>query len=396
MTTVGPPASGVEPARDRRAERYSARDVLNRESTLPRVRRCGLVGVNAGGVGVKVTGLGSTRSAGFSGVACCGSTWACPVCSAKIAATRQAEIAEAVSTHQRSGGGVLLLTLTMRHRLGQGLVTLWDACSKAWAAATSGRAWVQDKERHGVIGWVRVVEVTVGANGWHVHVHSLLFLAAGRKHGGARDVGPCMFQRWRAALLRADLEAPLAAHGGLHVKLLAGDARALGDYFTKNVYREEAGATAGLEIARGDLKDARDGNRTPFAVLADVVRHGLAEDLELWAEYEGASLGRRQMTWSVGLRATLLDDVELSDEAVAEAEAGGDVLVVLEPTSWKRLARTVGARLLVLGLAESDDTGSNLRAWLTANGYGWQDSSAWVDSRHTVARLAAPPAGRPL
>ena len=26
----------------------------------------------------------------------------------------------------------------------------------------------------GCVGWVRTVEVTHGANGWHVHVHALL------------------------------------------------------------------------------------------------------------------------------------------------------------------------------------------------------------------------------
>ncbi|WP_181725774.1 hypothetical protein, partial [Nocardia gipuzkoensis] len=44
--------------------------------------------------------------------------------------------------------------------------------------------------------------------------------------------------------------------------------------------------------ARADMKDARDGNRTPFAILADFGNTGLADDLELWWEYEAATANR--------------------------------------------------------------------------------------------------------
>ncbi|WP_285250871.1 hypothetical protein [Pseudarthrobacter sp. fls2-241-R2A-168] len=44
---------------------------------------------------VKLSGSGADKKAGFSGMATCGSTWACPVCSAKIAATRALDLAAA-------------------------------------------------------------------------------------------------------------------------------------------------------------------------------------------------------------------------------------------------------------------------------------------------------------
>ncbi len=373
-STVEPPPDTGKPDRQQRAaDRYAARHTLWDESTLPRLRECGAVGVLPGGsVALKASGTvaDGSRRGGFGGLSTCGSTWACPVCSAKIATHRAVELGAAVQSWQDQGGRVAMVTLTQRHDAGQALADLWDALGYAWGKVTSGRRWIAEQAEYGLDGWVRVVEATHGANGWHVHVHALLFLDSGDQAPDVRHLGAQLFTRWAKALVRKGMRAPLAGSGGLDVRLVsAGDAGVLGDYFTKSTYRVDA-AGAGFEVAAGTMKRARMGNRTPFAILADVVTLGLADDLALWHEWEKGSHGRRQLTWSRGMRAKLLDVAELTDQEVAELDQGGAVVALVTADGWRRLCalRLDGALKLALQL---DDSGFAALWLLDANGIDW-------------------------
>jgi len=380
----------------RRDGRWAAKRVLWNDSALPRVQSCGRVGVLPDGAArVRATGAGVDRRAGFAGVATCGSVWACPTCSARILAGRQAELAEAMGTWHDGGGRIALLTLTMRHRKGQALADLWDGVSHAWSKVTSGRAWVAAQQLHGSpvdrvvvqgkrrgetvtdrrIGWARVVETTHGRNGWHVHLHVALFVPAESTAASLADLAGRMYARWEGALRSRGFSA--VADHGVDVKLWGGAGDPLADYFVKGTYSApDAGdlEAAALELARGDLKHARGGNRTPFRILSDVVRLGLADDLALWHEWERGSKGRRQLTWSTGLRALLVAADERTDDELAADELGtaDDDLVEL-PASSLRMLADLGLHALVLDVAERDDTGAGLRSYLTARGIPWAD-----------------------
>ncbi len=116
------------------------------------------------------------RVAGYRGLASCGSVWACPRCSAIINQHRATELRGALSSWGEQGGTAALLTLTIRHHPGQRLRDLWDGVVGSWSRLTAGRPWKEFKARTGVAGAVRVVDVTHGASGWHVHLHVLLLL----------------------------------------------------------------------------------------------------------------------------------------------------------------------------------------------------------------------------
>lgn len=393
VSTVAPTAPAE--ADSRRGGRYAARHVLWGFSDLKRVRSCGRVSRSADGVGVRITTGPEGRSAGFSGLSTCGSVWACPVCSAKIAAGRQDEIAAALTEWHKRGGRVGLVTLTMRHRKGQALTDLWDGVADAWHAATSGRGWTADQDVHGVpmarvvrtgkragqtvvtnrIRTIRVVEVTHGDAGWHVHVHALVLVDGRASAGAVEAIGAAMFGRWSASLVSNGFDAPSFAHG-LDARRLEGDpAAALGEYFTKSVYR------ASMETARGDLKDAKMGNRTPFAILRGLVevhatgdlagRDGLPEvstDERLWHEWEAASKGRRQVGWTQGLRAELLPDVEeLTDEELADQDQGGEEIGKIEPATWSAIARARADWEVLQAFVRSDAEGwalvADFRLW---------------------------------
>jgi len=372
------------PADARRSERYGARHLLWDLSKLKRVRSCGRVATAIGGVGVKVTSTPAGRCVGFSGLATCGSVWACPVCSAKVAAHRQSEIERALTSWHAGGGRVGLVTLTMRHRKGQSLASLWDAVSDAWHAATSGAGWTLDQDTYGApftrrvnsgrrrgefvtrdrIPTIRVVEVTHGSAGWHVHVHALLLFGSRASAGQVGRVGASMFGRWSGSLVRGGFDAPTFTHGLDARRLEGSPAAALGEYFTKAQY------SASMEVTRADLKDAKYGNRTPFSVLRGLVEVHKTGDLgtrtigdvdqdeALWSEWEAGSKGRRQVAWTPGLRSMLLpDEAELTDEAIADLELGGTVVTRIPAPVWSQIARARADVLVLAAFTISDADG---------------------------------------
>lgn len=368
-----PDADSVAARWHRRAGRFAAQELVWHLAVMGRLRACGREGVLPGGaVRVRATGAGADRRAGFAGLATCGSVWSCPVCSAKILARRQEEIREALDRWLDAGNSFYMLTLTMPHRHGQRLSRLWDGLSAAWRKVVTGGTWKRYAKGSGVAGQIRVTEVTHGANGWHVHLH-LAILVEGRPSSpaagevrAAQILGAAL-PAWDAAMLSQGLGRP--SRDAQHCKLWTGvRASLLGEYFTKNVY-DAAATDAAWELARGDIKEARRGNRTPFRILSDIARYGVADDVELWQEWEQGSKGRRQMTWSRGLRDLLKLGAEASDEQIAGEQLGteDDDLVELPAASFRMLARN-GLRALVLEFAEEDDTGQALARYLAARG----------------------------
>jgi len=111
----------------------------------------------------------------FRGLVTCGSVWACPVCSWKIATGRGREVQLIIDQHVKTGGGVYLITATIPHDYADNLKLLRSTVSTAWRKTVSGRPWLQMKQRIGFVGFIRALEVTRGQNGWHPHLHLLFF-----------------------------------------------------------------------------------------------------------------------------------------------------------------------------------------------------------------------------
>jgi hypothetical protein len=393
-----------EVARRRRAGRFAARHVLWDESGLRRARNCGrAVQRNGCGVTVKMT---DGAAAGYGNLQTCGSVWACPVCSAKIAATRQNDIERILSAWYGGYDGdefgrVALVTLTMRHRKGQSLKSLWEALSQAWNLAVSGAGWADDQEVYGTllpgteyksgprkgqlrpakvrIPVIRVVEVTHGDKGWHVHIHALLLLPSWVNDGHVDWIGQQMWNRWLAGLEARGLDCD--RKHGVDARLLHGDPSAvLGEYFVKATY------SASHEVARSDMKSAHYGNRTPFAILADIVDNGDADDLDTWHEYERASKGKRQITMTRGLRALLLppdEVIELTDEEIAEQDAGGDEIAEIGRDLWSVIVARRADYKILRAFERSIRNGYRL-LWLYAD-------QANLDAKTEWARLLAEP-----
>ena len=193
-------------------------------------------------------------SAYVGGVQRCGSIWCCPQCTPWIRWRREQVLREAMDAHVEAGGSLRLLTLTVPHTPADHLDRLFDGVAAAWRWAVSGRIWMDAQRDLGIVAWVRSMEITAGAGGWHPHLHVGLLL-----DGTADDEALCVWwhRRWVAACGRHGLRQP-SRECGVTV-------------------RDIAGSTAGYvlrvatEIARADRKTGRDTSRVGVLQLLDLV-----------------------------------------------------------------------------------------------------------------------------
>lgn len=315
--------------------------ILRKISSIKRVRRCGrFLAPGAGAVGVKFSPASpnSGASSGFSGLERCGSVWACPACSARVAAHRAGQLADGCKAWIEQGGTIAMVTLTMRHHAGMPLKKLWDAKSRAWRAVHNNRGYREDKERAGIEGWVTGTEVTHGKNGWHVHIHCLLFCSKNNSDDVLESIGARAFDRWANSLESAGLPRPSAKHGVDVVAVNSGnDAREIGSYVVKGL---------AAESALGQLKTGRGGNVTPFELL-DSAGQDDARALTLWKEWETVSLGKRQMAWSRGMKAALQVD-DLTEQEIVEKDIEGEVIGLIAPKDWRKVGKNVVFRQEIL------------------------------------------------
>ena len=390
---------------ERRAARYRLRSKLAKVTRLERVKHCGRVPVVGGGIALVCSeGAPGERVAGWRGLASCGSVWACPRCAAVIGQRRAAELREALERWESwdSGCAAILLTLTVRHHAGQSLREVWDGLSRAWGRLTSGRPWRRWCEQVGVVGFVRVAEVTYGHAGWHVHLHVVLVAWSSRgawySEGTAEHFAEDLFVAWERVAAGQGVEAVPEVQDVRPVTL--ADADRIGRYLAKHGDLPEWDAAD--EVARGSVKRGRAGNRTPMQVLADALETGDMADLAIWWEWEAGSYGRHQQTWSRGLRAHLWLDDERSDddlagevvdgaegitdgEIVASLDRGDAAVLVLTGDEWRAI-RDTSAVTDLLELAErvTGEVGLAVRAVLVGVLARFRsDSRSRVEARPT-------------
>lgn len=333
---------------DRRRLRYRLRSLLRQVTQVQRCKGCGFEPIAGGIVIKKTTDKGGRTSAGFGGLETCGRIWLCPVCAAKIRVRRGDEVAEGVGRHISDEGDAWFVTATMPHEHGDALKDSFDALTKAWRYVTSGRAHQREKDDYGIIGTIKAIEVTHGQNGWHPHIHAVILTTNDVSTNALCDWFGRLDARWAEGLRRAGW-----ASGKLGIRFrldpVTHGTAGLAAYVTKV---QDAGL--GNELARADMKDGKKGSRTPFQILADFGNTGLADDLDLWWEYEEATTGRSAIRWSKGLRALLLPDQdEKTDEEIAAEEHDGESVAVLARNLWFRLRRIDGAEIAVLEAVEA-------------------------------------------
>ena len=315
-----------------RAQELAAADAAARGEKRPRECACGTQVKDVRGA---IEIVATEHGASLGNVAWCGSVWQCPVCSGVIRRGRQTEVREGIAAHRKAGGGLILLTLTIRHRLGHNLPDLRQVMSRAWRRLSASRKWKRLREELGVEGYVRTAELTWSEEaGWHLHWHYLVFCAADAPDDAAERMDRELTAMWAAAVAAT-------APGGEYTPNEHGvDAQAVVHDDAAEAYVTKAldGGTIAAEVTRGDLKLAAVGHVTPFQLL-DLV--GDARAVALWHEYRAATKGMRSVYWTRGLRTKLgLGEAKADDELLDEATSGKhEVIGAVADEVWDDLVR---------------------------------------------------------
>jgi hypothetical protein len=242
----------------------------------------------------------------------CGTVNLCPCCHVTRRTRRAREIKYAALKWEAEGYGLLQVTITFPHRAGMPLAALWPFVSDGLGKIRRGRPWRDLKAAHGITHDIRALEVTHGYNGWHPHVHLLLFVTSEPGVPLARAIAPvrAYFAREWARWVRE--------HGYGEVHPVHGvDVRAAEAAAADYVGKVQSGHWhIGRELAAPHSKAAAPAHRTFFEITADAREHRRPADVALVREWAECSAGRQMITMSKGLRDWAgLDD--LTDAALA-------------------------------------------------------------------------------
>lgn len=294
--------------------------------------------------------------ASLAGLNRCGDIWNCPTCAARISEARRKELSDALAVHVGQGGAAYLLTLTFPHEYDHQLSELLDKLTKARQRLLNSRTWKGVMSDAGRIGAISALEITASTeNGWHPHVHMLVFTAKNGLNEGEPlndqgDLGSDAIDSLKTAWINLLIKTGLGSGDKIedmrkHALNVRGGSQAA-EYIAKLGRDERWGASS--EMTKSYAKQGAAGERggfmhhTPFQLLA-WAGNGDAWSIAKFSEYAVAIKGKRAITWSPGLKKALLGtEQERSDEEIAQAEEREEsqtLIGELESDQYQKLLR---------------------------------------------------------
>lgn len=342
-----------------RVQRFALQSVARRLLPGSRTDKC--LHLRQGSKEIQVWRSTEHKTTSYSGLQTCGSVWACPVCSAKIAERRRAEIIAAMAAHKAAGGCMHLLTLTAPHQRSDALSELLARQAVALKKMFSDKTVRRIFAAMGVVGQIRALEVTHGRlsernNGWHPHYHLLLFSGAGVALGNATAEQVTqwtnrLYERWLACCVGAGLGAPSIAHG-----LKLDDGSKAAQYVAKWGLEDE--------MTKGHTKKAINGE-TPF----DFLRAYLVDKTDkqagaLFREFAQTFKGKRQLHWSPGLKKRFAIGEASDEELAVQMDDHATMLGTITLEQWRDVLAVDGRGTVLM---------------LAANG-GWEAVAIYLSS----------------
>lgn len=323
------------------------------------------------------------RNTWFGGIMRCGDVWRCAICAERIGTGRRVDLEHAADAAARAGYGMAFISLTVRHHYPDVLADLLPALARSRARLSSWRAFKALRTRYGIIGSIRTLEVTRGANGWHPHFHEIVFTSAPLSDAQRAAWQVELSLLWIRATVACGLSTPDMAHG---IRIQAGHAAA--SYITHWGIADEM---VGVQRKRADPDGVDRGGLTPWELLdGSCARSTRGEQCgRWWIEYARAFRNRHQLVWSRGLRALLKAAPEQTDLELAELDPPHrEVVAILDWWSWTAICR-FRCHMEILDLMAGDDGGklgkvlATLRSRCTlSNGCTLQ--TAWLEEHESV------------
>lgn len=252
-----------------------------------------------------------------TGIRRCASVASCPCCAPVIRGQRAEEIDQGVAEALRRGHRVFFVTATIPHYSNDSLRASFDDVAGSWTAMWSGHRGTVNRKVLRWVGQVRSYEATWGEdNGWHPHVHALLFVSGDTQ---PRTVSAAMKACWKETVALRTGRIPHDVVG-----LDVSEVKKAPDV-SKYLAKVEGGWGAGLEITRADVKLGKVGRLTPPQLLTLSMEGGEKWAVERWCEWDNVTYGRRMIQWSPGLKSTL-GVGERSDEDLAADEVADEIV----------------------------------------------------------------------
>ena len=252
------------------------------------------------------------------------------MCAAVIRGGRSKEIERGVKAHQAKGGAVMLLTLTLRHRRGDDLAAMLGYLADSWRAVTAHKGWKTRTRALGYVGYIKALEVTVGDNGWHPHLHFLLLTERLPDDEERVDLVDWLAQQWAMEVSKRGGRMP-SKERGVDLRVAEGGT-VVAKYVAKVQEKDGSRWSVAAEVSRGDVKEGRQGSRTPFELLDSP--NGHTADRELWLQYVKATKGRNAIVWSRGLKSALGVNEKTDEEILDDTEKAPRVVRV-SADAWR-------------------------------------------------------------
>jgi hypothetical protein len=307
----------------------------------------------------------SKKTAHYRNLLVCGRVWHCPVCASKISEVRRQELSKATNSWT---GGLALITYTISHSNAISLSLVLEKELEAYRNFKAGRIFLEIREYFGWNGSVKSLEITHGKNGWHPHIHELVFLTNVLTEGQFGSLEVQVSRRWRECL--KNIGAYASTERGVTVKKSNEDVSDYVAKFGETKIRKDW--TFAHELTKQVVKKGRYDGKTPTQLLYDYMC-GDGTAGELWLEYAMTLKGRHQLVWSRGMRNMLKLKAEQADEEIAEKIPDDSYLLAsLTRGQWRDVI-THDAVGEILHAAESQSEG-DFAAWLSTTLALWQDA----------------------
>jgi hypothetical protein len=285
----------------------------------------------------------------LGGVETCGNALFCPHCTPKVQAERADNVATVLRKHLAGGGGALFLSLTASHAFTDSLESSLEAVMASWRSLTGHRRWKGAnglKKRWQVTGFIKVLEITYGRNGWHPHLHVVVLTSQPVIPAPDPDAeeGEWQHVAEEVAEIRDELTdlwgCLVATHGREIVDGVGVDVQPIRDESGIGAYVSKVA----MEATRSDLKTGKRDSRSHWQIGLDAAA-GDTKSMALWRELVETLYGRRTMSTSAGLWARYGINVRTDDE-IAEDQGDNLTQVALIDADLIRKANHVGAHVI--------------------------------------------------
>jgi hypothetical protein len=224
------------------------------------------------------------------------------------------------------------------------LETLRKGLCRAWRRLQQSRQWRDARDDCEVEHLIRAHEITLGDNGWHPHVHVMMF---------ARY--PDLLDAWQRRLMLAWKHAVECEMGA---ECVPSATHAL----KISTCRDDYIAKMALEVASSATKQGRQGNFNPWQIAKRIVEGD--ERPEVWEEYAAGMRGCHQLQWSRGLREALAP-TEPDLACLGEEPKEKEVIAEIPRETWREMCNEPGSLWTLHDFGKSTElSGNEARDWL--------------------------------